>query len=73
MAPLKVLLVDDNDSVLHMMKMTLEHNGFQAVSAKSVTEALNPIVTQSFDVLITDLHMPNAGDGFAVVTAIRHA
>ena len=73
MAPLRVLLVDDNDSVLHMMKMTLEHNGFQVVSAKSVTAALNCIVTQSFDVLITDLHMPNAGDGFAVVTAMRHA
>jgi len=71
--PLKVLLVDDNDSVLHMMKMSLEHNGFQVVSAKSVTEALNHIVTQNFDVLITDLHMPNAGDGFAVVTAMRHA
>jgi DNA-binding response OmpR family regulator len=56
-----------------MMKTTLEHNGFEVVSAKCVTEALNHIVTQSFNVLITDLHMPDAGDGFAVVTAMRHA
>ena len=73
MTPLRVLLVDDNDAVLRMLKMTLEHNDFEVVSAKSVTDALNHIVTQSFDVLITDLHMPDAGDGFAVVTAMRHA
>jgi YesN/AraC family two-component response regulator len=24
-------------------------------------------------VLITDLHMPNPGDGFTVVTAMRHS
>ena len=35
--------------------------------------ALKQIVEQHFDVLITDLHMPGAGDGFAVVTAMRHA
>jgi len=33
---------------------------------------LHQIVTQNFDALITDLHMPNAGDGFSVVTAMRH-
>ena len=27
----------------------------------------------SFDVLITDLHMPNAGDGFTVISAMRHS
>jgi YesN/AraC family two-component response regulator len=38
-----------------------------------VTEALSQIVTQQFDVLITDLHMPGPGDGFAVVAAMRHS
>jgi YesN/AraC family two-component response regulator len=28
---------------------------------------------QNFEVLITDLHMPNAGDGFAVISAMRHS
>jgi ActR/RegA family two-component response regulator len=37
-----------------------------------VTDALKQIATQSFDVLITDLHLPAPGDGFAVVTAMRH-
>jgi len=38
-----------------------------------VTEALKLIVTETFDVLITDLHMPNPSDGFAVITAMRHS
>jgi CheY-like chemotaxis protein len=43
------------------------------VAAANVTEALKHIATQNFDVLITDLHMPNPGDGFTVVTAMRHS
>src|SRR6202042_3999416 len=35
-------------------------------------EAVKLITTETFDVLITDLHMPNPRDGFAVITAMRH-
>jgi len=69
----KVLLVDDDDSVRGMMNATLERKGFAVVAAASVTEALRHIASESFDVLITDLHMPNPGDGFTVVTAMRHS
>ncbi len=69
----RVLLVDDDDAVRAMMTATLEHKGFEVVAAASVTEALKHIATESFDVLITDLHMPNPGDGFTVVTAMRHS
>ncbi len=69
----KVLLVDDDDAVRAMMNATLERKGFDVVAAASVTEALRRISTESFDVLITDLHMPNPGDAFTVVTAMRHS
>jgi len=69
----RILLVDDDDAVRDMMTVTLEHKGFEVVAAASVTEALKHISTESFDVLITDLHMPNPGDGFTVVTAMRHS
>src|ERR1700676_1607433 len=69
----KVLLVDDDDAVRAMMNATLERKGFDVVAVASVIDALRHITTESFDVLITDLHMPNAGDGFAVVTAMRHS
>jgi DNA-binding response OmpR family regulator len=69
----RVLLVDDDHAVRAMMNATLERKGFQVVAVATVTEALKLIVTESFDVLITDLHMPNAGDGFTLVTAMRHS
>jgi DNA-binding response OmpR family regulator len=69
----KVLLVDDDHAVREMMTVTLEHKGFAVVAAANVTEALKLISTESFDVLITDLHMPNPSDGFAVITAMRHS
>ncbi|MGC2184807.1 MAG: response regulator [Terriglobales bacterium] len=68
----KVLLVDDNRDDLFLTRRSLERNSCEVVEAIGVNEALRQIATQSFDVLITDLHMPEAGDGFAVVTAMRH-
>ena len=68
----KVLLVDDDDAVREMMTLTLEYKGFDVIAAANVTEALKLITTETFDVLITDLHMPNPSDGFAVITAMRH-
>jgi ActR/RegA family two-component response regulator len=70
---MKVLLVDDDNDVRGVVGEALTIQGFEVVVAVSVKDAIRQIVTQSFDVLVTDLHMPGAGDGFAVVTAMRHA
>ena len=69
----RVLLVDDDEGVRTMMDLTLKAKGFDVVAAATVTEALKLIATESFDVLITDLHMPNPSDGFTVVSAMRHS
>jgi DNA-binding response OmpR family regulator len=69
----RVLLVDDDSAVLAMMIQGLERKKFEVVAASSVTEALKRIATENFDVLITDLHMPDPGDGFTVVSAMRHS
>ena len=62
----RVLLVDDDGAVRSMMEQGLQRKGFEVVTAESVTEALQHIAGETFDVLITDLHMPNPGDGFTV-------
>jgi len=69
----KVLLVDDNESVLLTLRMVLEHSNFEVVTATSVKDALVLIGAERFDVLLSDLHMPNAGDGLTVVSAMRHS
>jgi CheY-like chemotaxis protein len=69
----RVLLVDDDGAVRAMMNERLQRKGFEVTTDASVTEALRRIATESFDVLITDLHMPDPGDGFTVVSAMRHS
>jgi CheY-like chemotaxis protein len=52
----------------------LEQSGFVVTSAASVNEALKLISgAEAYDVLLSDLHMPGAGDGLTVVSAMRHA
>ena len=69
----RILLVDDNEDVRAVFQEGLQNHGFEVVPAASVNEALRLISTEDFDVLLSDLHMPDAGDGFTVVSAMRHA
>src|SRR6202045_773286 len=68
----RVLVVDDDDAVRTMVEAGLERDGFEVVTASNVSDALRHIATEHFDVLLSDLHMPLAGDGFTVVSAMRH-
>jgi CheY-like chemotaxis protein len=68
----RVLLVDDNDDIRAVFEQGLEGRGYEVVTAASVNEALILIASQHFDVLLSDLHMPDAGDGLTVVSAMRH-
>ena len=68
----RVLLADDDDAVRSMLQVALERDGFEVVAVAGVRDALSRIADERFDVLISDLHMPYAGDGFTVVGAMRH-
>jgi DNA-binding NtrC family response regulator len=69
----RILLVDDNEDIRAVFQEGLESHGFEVVTAASVNQALRLISAEEFDVLLSDLHMPDAGDGFTVVSAMRHA
>ena len=73
MAAVRLLLVDDDESILSGLSVLLEAHEFEVTTAANVTEALQRITSESFDVLISDLHMPGPGDGLIVVGAMRHA
>jgi len=55
-----------------MMQEGLKRDGFEVVTAANVSDALRHIATRKFDVLLSDLHMPLPGDGFTLVSAMRH-
>ena len=73
MAPVRLLLVDDDASVLSGLGVVLDAYEFAVTTAPNVNEALRLIAASEFDVLLTDLHMPGAGDGLVVAAAMRHS
>jgi len=73
LAPARLLLVDDDEALRSGLQSVLEAHEFEVIAASNVNEALKRITSESFDVLLSDLHMPDAGDGLTVVSAMRHA
>jgi DNA-binding NtrC family response regulator len=68
----RVLLVDDDDELLAVTQLGLESRGFEVVAVSCVNDALQHISSEHFDVLLSDVHAPNPGDGFTVVSAMRN-
>jgi len=56
-----------------MLTLVLKNNGFEVAAASNVNDALKLIAAETFDVLLSDLHMPDASDGLTVVSAMRHS
>jgi DNA-binding response OmpR family regulator len=68
-----ILVVDDDEPMRCFYADIFTKRGFSVTVAASVSEALKYISAEPFDVLLSDLHMPGAGDGLTVVSAMRHA
>jgi CheY-like chemotaxis protein len=73
MAGTKILVVDDDETLRDLLATVLRQHGYDVTTAASVSEALKLISAGSYDVLLSDLHMPGKGDGLTVVSAMRHA
>lgn len=70
---IKILLVDDDERTCLALGTLLKEEGFDITTSTSVTDALRLLNSKFFDVLLSDLHMPDMGDGLTVVSAMRHA
>jgi CheY-like chemotaxis protein len=69
---LRVLLVDDNEDSLILTMFMLENNGLQVKTATSVSQALETIKQLKFDILISDIAMPEV-DGYSLIRKIRES
>ncbi|MDH5298699.1 MAG: response regulator, partial [Desulfobulbaceae bacterium] len=56
-----VLLVDDELSMREFLRILLEKEGYQAVTAANGEDALAALDKQSFDLIISDIRMPGMG------------
>ena len=67
----RILLADNNDDIRSVFQEGLERHGYEVATAASVIEALRLISTRHFDVLLSELHIPEACDGFTIINAMR--
>lgn len=67
----RLLFVDDEPNIRTLLSAILKQRGFDVTTASTVSEALNLIATQKFDVLLSDLNIGETSDGFTVVSAMR--
>jgi two-component system response regulator PilR (NtrC family) len=67
-----VLLVDDEADILELLELALLKMGLQVDRASSVSEALEKLKTNHYDLCLTDLRMLD-GDGLEIVQYIANS
>lgn len=66
----KILIVDDEPNFLILLDRTLQDEGYQIVKTEKSQEALSAMESQTFDLVITDLAMPDI-DGIELMQRIK--
>lgn len=67
----RILVVDDEASVLFTYRVLLERHGYAATAAISSTEAIAALEHGRFDLLLCDLSLEEGHTGFEVLTRAR--
>lgn len=65
-----ILAVDDQKSMREMVRIVLESGGHQVTIAEDGVEALAIARAQSFDLVISDINMPNM-NGISLVSKLK--
>jgi CheY-like chemotaxis protein len=73
MAIVRILLVEDDEVMSSSLTSLLAQFGCAITTATNVPQALRYISSETYNVLLSDLHMLGSGDGSSVINAMRHA
>ena len=70
MRSLSILVADDEDSIRSLLQHFLTNGGHNVVMVSSAREACEVMARQAFDLVITDVLMPD-GDGLDLITELK--
>jgi two-component system, chemotaxis family, chemotaxis protein CheY len=65
-----ILAVDDSSSIREVVTLTLKMAGYEITQAKDGVEALAMAQANQYDLVLTDVNMPNM-DGIELIRALR--
>jgi DNA-binding NtrC family response regulator len=66
----RILIIEDKESMLDMLKQTLEAEGYQVTPAKDGAEGIRKLSDERIGLVLTDLKLPKK-DGFEVLKAVK--
>jgi len=67
---IKVLIVEDDESLREMYKIRLEYEGFEVLAASNGEEGLAKAVSEQPDIILLDIMMPKIS-GFDVLDILK--
>ena len=70
MAKEKILVVDDEEDILELVRYNLSREGYQVVGTLSGEEALREARTEAYDLIVLDLMLPGI-DGLEVTKKLK--
>jgi two-component system response regulator AtoC len=66
----KILVIDDEASMRHMLRLVLEKEGYRVAEASGGDEALALLAKEAITIILCDIRMPGM-DGLAFLRAVR--
>ncbi|WP_424631805.1 ATP-binding protein [Bradyrhizobium sp. SYSU BS000235] len=67
----RILVAEDNDDLLDLMSTMLTQSGYQVRCAQNGAEALRMLKAEDFDLLLSDIMMPNGINGIELAREAR--
>ena len=67
----KILIVDDEVSILNLLKLTFTRAGYEVSTAESAEDALELLDNETIHVMFFDLNLPNM-DGVELCRRVKH-
>jgi two-component system, cell cycle response regulator DivK len=65
-----ILLIEDNEQNVYLMKFLLEKNGFQVIAAPDGREGIEKALSINPEIILLDIQLPDL-DGHAVARELR--
>ncbi|HSE42467.1 MAG TPA: response regulator, partial [Acidobacteriota bacterium] len=68
----KILVVDDDREICNLVEQILSSKNYYVISVASASEALKQIKSNSFDLILLDMHLPD-GNGIDLLPKFMSA
>ncbi len=67
----RILIIEDDPSSMRLMKYTLEHEGYQVLTATNGLEGLHKALSEAIDLVVLDIMLPGI-DGYNICERLRN-